>query len=174
MFSYSFYKVVHIFGILLTWSALGALVLHAANGGDKSTNKKRGLVAATHGIGMVIILVGGFGLLARIGQMHGSGFPVWIWIKLGIWVLTGALIMLPLRVPKLATPLWFLIPMLGGVAAYTAGYKPFQGEVTPAAAVEAPAEEAAAAAPPAASPPAVAPPAVAPPAVAPPVGAVDQ
>ncbi len=160
MFSYSFYKVVHIFGILLTWSALGALVLHAANGGDKSTNKKRGLVAATHGIGMVIILVGGFGLLARIGQMHGSGFPTWIWIKLGIWVLTGALIMLPLRVPKLATPLWFLIPMLGGVAAYTAGYKPFQGEVTPAAAVEAPAEEAPAITPTTLEAPAVEPAAV--------------
>ena len=140
MFSYSFYKVVHIFGILLTWSALGALVLHAANGGDKSSNKKRALVAATHGVGMLIILVGGFGLLARLGQMHGAGFPAWIWIKLGIWVLAGALIMLPLRVPKLATPLWFLIPMLGGLAAYTAGYKPFQGGVDAAApaAIEAP------------------------------------
>lgn len=169
MFSYSFYKVVHIFGILLTWSALGALVLHAANGGDKSTNKKRGLVAATHGIGMVIILVGGFGLLARIGQMHGSGFPTWIWIKLGIWVLTGALIMLPLRVPKLATPLWFLIPMLGGVAAYTAGYKPFQGEVTPAAAVEAPAEEAPAEEAPAITPTTLEAPAVEPAAVPEPI-----
>lgn len=142
MFSYSFYKVVHIFGILLTWSALGALVLHAANGGDKSTNKKRGLVAATHGIGMVIILVGGFGLLARIGQMHGAGFPTWIWIKLAIWVVTGALIMLPLRVPKLATPLWFLIPMLGGFAAYTANYKPFLDSSAAPAAVEVPADQA--------------------------------
>ena len=140
MFSYSFYKVVHIFGILLTWSALGALVLHAANGGDKSSNKKRGLVAATHGIGMVIILVGGFGLLARLGQVQG-GFPVWVWMKLAIWVVTGGLIMLPLRVPKLATPLWFLIPMLGGLAAYTANYKPFLGGVS-AAPLEAPMEAA--------------------------------
>jgi hypothetical protein len=123
MISLGVYRLLHIFGILLVFLALGGLALHAANGGTKSTNRARALVAATHGLGLFIILLGGFGMLARLGIGH-AGFPGWVWGKLAIWVVLGGLFMLPYRFPALARPVWILVPVLGILAAYMALYKP--------------------------------------------------
>lgn len=123
MISYSVYKLVHILGILVLFLALGGLTLHAANGGDRSANHRRKMVMATHGIGLFVILLGGFGMLARLGVT--AGMPGWIWAKLGIWVLLAGLVMLPYRFPVLARPLWLIVPVLGTAAAYMALYKPF-------------------------------------------------
>jgi hypothetical protein len=123
MISYSVYKLLHILGILVLFLALGGLTLHAANGGVKDTNHRRKLVMATHGIGLFVILLGGFGMLARLGI--NTGFPGWIWGKLAVWVVLGALVMLPYRFPALARPLWLIVPLLGTAAAYMALYKPF-------------------------------------------------
>ena len=125
MLSHQFYNVVHILGIVLLVMALGGMALHATNGGTRRENAARGLVAALHGIGAFLILLGGFGMLARLGAMHGSGFPGWIWVKLVIWVLLGAAALLPYRRPALARPLLFVVPGLAAVAAYMAVYKPF-------------------------------------------------
>ena len=125
MLSHQFYNVVHILGIVLLVMALGGMALHAANGGTRRENAARGLIAALHGIGAFLILLGGFGMLARLGVMHGSGFPGWIWVKLVIWVLLGAAALLPYRRPALARPLLFVVPGLAAVAAYMAVYKPF-------------------------------------------------
>ena len=124
MFSLSFYKVVHIVGIVLVMSALGAVAIHAVNGGTRQTNRARGLVAALHGIGVLLILVGGFGMLARLGFRHGAMFPGWLWVKLAIWVAAAALLMVPYRRPALAKPIYVALPILGGIAAYMAIYKP--------------------------------------------------
>lgn len=125
MFSHQLYNVVHILGILLVFVALGGLVLHAANGGTRATNGGRRLVAITHGLGLFLVLLGGFGMLARLGVMHGQGFPGWIWGKLTIWVLLGAALMVPYRYPGAGRLLWFVVPLLGATAAYLAIYKPF-------------------------------------------------
>ena len=125
MLSHQFYNVVHILGIVLLVMALGGMALHAANGGTRRENAARGLIAALHGIGAFLILLGGFGMLARLGVMHGSGFPGWIWVKLVVWVLLGAAALLPYRRPALARPLLFVVPGLAAVAAYMAVYKPF-------------------------------------------------
>jgi uncharacterized membrane protein SirB2 len=124
MIPYATYKLIHIIGILLVFLSLGGLTLHAANDGTRASNRARKLVAATHGIGLFVVLLGGFGLLARIGVMHGAGFPGWIWVKLVIWVLLGALFALPYRKPGFARPLWVAIPVLGAIAVYMAIYKP--------------------------------------------------
>jgi hypothetical protein len=123
MISLGVYRLIHIFGILLVFLALGGLALHAANGGTKTTNRARALVAATHGIGIFIILLGGFGMLARLGIGH-TGFPGWVWAKFGIWALLGVVFMLPYRYPAFARPLWLLVPLLGITAAYLALFKP--------------------------------------------------
>ena len=72
MFSYQFYKVAHIVGLILVMSAIGATALHAINGGTRLTNRARGLVAALHGTGVVVLLVAGFGMLARLGVLAGK------------------------------------------------------------------------------------------------------
>ncbi|HEX3158113.1 MAG TPA: hypothetical protein VHQ45_06325 [Gemmatimonadaceae bacterium] len=124
MIPYATYKLVHLFGILLTFVMLGALTLHAATGAAKSTNPMRRPVTALHGVGAFLILLGGFGMLARLGVMHGSGFPGWLWVKIGVWVLVAILVILPYRKPSLARPMLFVLPVLGALAAYMAIYKP--------------------------------------------------
>ncbi|MDF1504902.1 hypothetical protein [Roseisolibacter sp. H3M3-2] len=124
MFSHAFYNVVHIVGIVLVMSALGATAIHALNGGTRQTNRARGLVAALHGTGVVLILIGGFGMLARLGFRHGAMFPGWLLVKLAVWVTIAALLFVPYRRPELAKPVYLLLPVLGGLAAYMAIYKP--------------------------------------------------
>lgn len=124
MFPHEFYNVVHIIGIVLVMSALGATAIHALNGGTRQTNRARGLVAALHGVGALLILVGGFGMLARLGFRHGAMFPGWLWVKLAVWVTVAALLAVPYRRPGLAKPIYLALPVLGGLAAYMAIYKP--------------------------------------------------
>src|SRR5688500_9670542 len=75
MFSHQFYNVVHVVGIALLAAALGGMSLHAINGGTRRESRSRGLVAALHGTGALLVLVGGFGMLARLGVRHGASFP---------------------------------------------------------------------------------------------------
>ncbi|MGW8282098.1 MAG: hypothetical protein ACWGON_02255 [Gemmatimonadota bacterium] len=118
------YKLVHILGILLVFSSYGGLVLNALNGGSKSTNSGRRLVTFSYGIGLFLILLGGFGMLARLGVVEG-GLPGWIWLKLTLWVVIGGLFAIPYRKPEASRLLWFLGPALGLVAAWAALFKPF-------------------------------------------------
>jgi len=107
----------------MTFLSLGGVSVHAINGGSREhSSKKR--VAITHGIGLVLALVGGFGLLARIGVSHGA-FPGWAIAKLTIWFVFAIMIGILIRKPTLAKPFWGLTIFLGGLAVYQAGYKPF-------------------------------------------------
>ena len=123
MISYSAYKIIHLVGVLMVFLALGGVLTHAINGGTKSHSWRKP-IAITHGIGLVLSLVGGFGLLARLGIVHG-GLPGWVMAKLGIWVLFAALIGIVSRKPGYAKSIWPLIIILGATAAYLAGSKPF-------------------------------------------------
>ncbi|MCB9570334.1 MAG: hypothetical protein H6710_24510 [Myxococcales bacterium] len=116
--SYEFYKTLHILGIAMLFLAFGGLAGHALNGGTRETNRARGLMVASHGLGLILILVAGFGMLAKMG---GSNmFPGWIHPKLLIWLLMGAAIMPLQRKPSLARPLWTILPLLALAAAYLA------------------------------------------------------
>jgi hypothetical protein len=124
MFPYQLYNVVHILGIALLMTALGGMALHSVNGGLRRDNRARGLVAALHGLGALLVLVGGFGMLARLGFRHGAMFPGWLLVKLAVWVVLGVAVALPYRSPRLARPMLLVVPLLAGLAAYMAIYKP--------------------------------------------------
>ena len=124
MISLNVYKLVHILGILLVFSSFGALVLHALNGGTKATNSGRRLVTISYGLGLFLILLGGFGMLARLEIVQG-GLPGWIGFKLAMWVAIGGLLALPYRVPDASRLLWLTGPLLGLLAAWAGLYKPF-------------------------------------------------
>lgn len=123
MITYGVYRLIHILGILVLFLALGGLTLHAASGGERDGHGRRKMAMATHGVGLFVILLGGFGMLARLG--FTGGLPGWIWVKLTIWTVLGALSLLPYRIPALARPIWVIVPVLGAAAAYMAFYKPF-------------------------------------------------
>lgn len=114
------YKLVHLLGLIMSMVAVGGLALHGINGGDRDSNRARGLASATHGIGMVLLLVGGFGMLAKMG----GGFPPWVAGKLVIWLLVGAAMMPLMRKPELGRVMWMAVPILAIVAAALALYKP--------------------------------------------------
>ena len=118
------YKLVHILGIILVFSSFGGLVLHALNGGTKATNNGRRLVVTSYVVGLLLILLGGFGMLARLDVVQG-GLPGWVWFKLALWIVIGGLLALPYRKPEASRLLWILGPALGLLAAWAGLYKPF-------------------------------------------------
>ena len=124
MIPYETYKVLHILSVLLAFATLGGLALTVANGATKSTSSVRKLISITHGVATFIILLGGFGALARLGVMHGS-LPGWILVKLACWVVLAVLVAIPYRKPELARAIFWSLPVLGGVATVMAIYKPF-------------------------------------------------
>jgi len=124
MLPYSFYKLVHVLGIALTLVALGGMTVHALNGAAKAENAARKLLIGMHGFGVFLILLGGFGLLARIGFAHGSGFPLWLWVKLGLWTVFAVVAALPYRRPQSGKALLLVLPLLAMAAAAMAVYKP--------------------------------------------------
>jgi hypothetical protein len=123
--SHQFYNLVHIIGLILIMSALGGAAMRSIAGGTGERRSTRRMVVMLHGIGAFLMLLGGFGMLARLGFMHGANFPGWLWMKLLVWgVLVAALLILRRR-PEFAHPLLLALPFLGGLAAYMAIYKPW-------------------------------------------------
>lgn len=124
MLPHSLYNLVHIVGIILAMLALGgATILAMATPAGTTPRPTRRLLAILHGIGVFLVLLGGFGMLARLGITQG-GFPGWIWVKLAVWAIVAAALFLPRRNPAIAKPLLLALPVLGGLAAYMAIYKP--------------------------------------------------
>ncbi len=115
-----FYKSLHIFGLFLAMTSLGGIAIHAANGGTKATSKTRALTASVFGLGMLLSLAGGFGQAARLGLTDTSIFPGWLWAKIAIWVIVAVLSILPYRIPSLAKPIYLVVPVIAGLAAYLA------------------------------------------------------
>lgn len=115
--SYAFYKIIHVLSIVLFFSLYMSATL-------KKQNIKKEVILT--GIALVFILVSGFGLIAKIGIAHGSSWPGWLKIKLGIWLLVGMFghIVLKRAVDFAPKAFWILFGILG-VASYLANYKPF-------------------------------------------------
>lgn len=112
------YKVLHLLGVAWLFFALGGATLHALNGGDKASNTHRKLMAASHGIALLIILVAGFGMLG------GKKMGMWVHLKSALWLALGASLTLVQRKPGLAKIMWFVLPLLAAAGAYLAVYKP--------------------------------------------------
>ncbi len=116
------YRVIHILSVMLLFTALGGLLLASRAGVTSGVSRKT--AGMTHGIALILILITGFGGLAKIGLSNPALWPMWLWLKVLIWLLMGAVIVLIRRAPRSTTLLWWLLPVLGGVAAYLAIYKP--------------------------------------------------
>jgi len=122
MIPFQVYKLVHLVGVLMLFLSVGGLILYTIHGSDRK-HPWRKVLLATHGIGIILALVGGFGLLARIGIFWP--WPGWVAIKVGIWVIFAALPAIVVRIPSWTKTLWWTVVVLGGLAAYLAGQKPF-------------------------------------------------
>lgn len=124
MISYSVYRLVHLFGIIMLFVVLGGLSYGATRSEAGRGGVSPRVAMALHGAALFIVLLGGFGLLARLGVVHGMDWPGWVWAKLGIWLLAGAAVVVPRRRPEWAPALFVALPLLGGIAAWLAIFKP--------------------------------------------------
>lgn len=127
MFSYETYKILHLLGLTLVILSLGGILVHVINGGSKASNTFRKGIMITHGVGLLLLLVAGFGMLVRIG-IHSV--PAWVGGKLVIWLALGAFVGVAYKSQSLARKLWIVVPVLVVLAAYLAIAKPFMGSDT--------------------------------------------
>ena len=115
--SYEVYKVVHLTGIFLLMLSFGGIYVNAKN------DTKIKWLMACNGIGLTIALIGGFGLMARLGMM--KAWPTWIFFKLAIWVIFAILPSIAMRKkvdPKIMTLITIAI---GAFAIFLVNFKPF-------------------------------------------------
>ena len=108
----NFYQVLHIIGITMVFLGYGALLARSMAAPDNVSVRKLG--STTSGIGLLLILVAGFGLISKMGYSFASP---WLIVKMLIWLALGGLIVLINRKPQLAVMLWWLLIALAAAAA---------------------------------------------------------
>lgn len=118
--TYFLVKAAHVLGAFWLFAALGSIALRQLGTTPQAKDRAHKLSGLTHGLSLVLILVTGFWIL---GIMKYD-FSLWVWLKLGIWLLLGASIAVVRRTPKLAALWWWLLPLLGAVAAWLCFAKP--------------------------------------------------
>lgn len=114
------YNLLHLVGVFLVYLSYGGLIFRAALNSDNVSLRKFGGIFS--GIGLFLILLGGFGMHARYGYSWSAG---WLIVKLIVFVLFGGLIALINRKPELSKTWFFVSIILGFIATTMALFKPF-------------------------------------------------
>lgn len=115
--SHTFYLVLHIVGLVLLTSSLGGMLVHRQTGsGDRPR-----MLAILHGVGLFLLLLAGFGMLARLGIMWP--WPGWVALKVVLFVVLGAFPAVSKRFD--AGIGWWIAIILILLAAWTGITKPF-------------------------------------------------
>jgi hypothetical protein len=91
---YTTYKIIHLTGIAALAIGLGGMMAGGNN---------RRQFAILQGVALLVMLVSGFGLLAKLKL----GFPHFAMVKTGLWVVIG---MMPMALRRLS------VPIAGGIA----------------------------------------------------------
>ncbi|RBP42386.1 hypothetical protein DES53_10692 [Roseimicrobium gellanilyticum] len=105
----AFYHIAHLVGLILLFVGFGAL----------ASGNRKGMMY--HGIGLLILLIAGFGMIAKIkqGMPSMSYTEPWLIAKYAIFLILG--LVLPVLAKRKMLPanavLWIAI-LLGGCAAY--------------------------------------------------------
>lgn len=112
MISYEIYKIMHLLGVFMVLAALFGWTINYINGGHKDTPARK-ILMISHGVGLLFVLVAGFGLLARI---HQSALQSWVLLKFCIWLIFGVYTMFLHK--KILPPKahWFIILALAMTA----------------------------------------------------------
>jgi hypothetical protein len=116
---YQFYQIIHLIGVFMVFIAYGGLIVRSATGSQDRGIRRLGVL--TSSIGLFLILLGGFGLLARLNY----GWPGWVLVKIVIWVVLGALIAVINRKPEYSQLTWWTTILLGVIALLLVVLKPF-------------------------------------------------
>ena len=110
--SIAFYHIAHIVGLIFVFIGFGALL--SAESAKKAMK--------WHGTGLLISLVSGFGMLAKLGIFETM--PTWVWIKIALWLVLGFLPVLAKRKVLPAGLVVLLGVAIGGFMGYLGYLKP--------------------------------------------------
>ena len=123
MLRYEIYTIIHIIGAFAVFLGIGGAIVRGAyekrDGQDHKPFKK--LSGITHGIGLMALLISGFGLISVLG----SGFQIWMGLKMLIWLALGLIVAPIRRMPKFGNLFWTVVLLLGALAVFLAKHKPF-------------------------------------------------
>lgn len=110
MIPHAVYHIAHLVGLIFLFVGIGIML--GPNGGRGG--------AKFHGIGLLILLVAGFGMIASLNKAGAkiSYSAPWVVGKLVIWLLLGALPVLAKKRVLQPGVLAIIAIALGGVAAY--------------------------------------------------------
>jgi len=119
--SYEFYKILHLTGLVLLFSGLATLVtLKVAGVALEGPSRKFAFLS--HGLGLFLLILSGFGLLARLGMVNG--LPNWVYVKLAAWLFFGGVIALIKR-KNVGWKFYTVLVCIFIVTGYVAITKPF-------------------------------------------------
>ncbi len=117
------YNLMHLTGLAALLVGVGGMAALVAAGQDVKATGLKGVLATLHGVGLLLMIVAGFGMLARLGISHG-GLPGWTWMKLVLWLIFALLPLWIKKSPGVAKPMLFVIPLLVMAGGYIALYRP--------------------------------------------------
>ena len=119
--SFEFYKLIHMIGLFLLVSGLIGILTITWNG-QALVGKVKTFSFMTHGLGLLFLLLGGFGMLAKMGIM--SAMPAWVYGKIIIWLFFGASVTLLKRKGHIGWPMYAVLFLVFVAAAYLGVFKP--------------------------------------------------
>ncbi len=118
MIAYEVYKLIHLSALFTLCAFLGFALSESP---WFSKKRAKGLLFFIS----FLVFVAGMGLIARIGIKHGEGFPMWIQIKIALWILANVLLVVLLKTKsaslKMLSALFFVVTLVA--AASSAIYK---------------------------------------------------
>ncbi len=117
MISYETYKTLHLIFILTFFSSLGFAI-------NTTTFLHQRLGKIILGIISFLIFVAGMGLIARLNFKHSEAFPLWIKMKIFIWLLVNILFFILLKIKKNMTVILSSMLILAIIAIWVATNKP--------------------------------------------------
>lgn len=120
--SLSFYRILHFASVMLLYFGLGAVLVSHYSAGGIIKVRARILAFATHGLGLIFILISGFGMLVKLGMTES--IPMWAYGKLIVWALLGLAISAARRRAGWAYIWTLTFLVLGITAAYLGEFKP--------------------------------------------------